>query len=147
MHALRVSACSYCNCYNISRGTWCASERAPTDVAVNLWLWETVTVRQRKKLCYQLQCWPERLRAQDQSFAVLDVLVCRASLYLYSDCYACTLFSGYLLHNFVISSLRLMWSDISSCYCTLIYARQGVDTSCPSDRQYNYSCIVNSIIV
>ena len=36
MHALRVSACSYYNCYNISCGTWCASERVPTDVAVNL---------------------------------------------------------------------------------------------------------------
>ena len=26
----------YCNCYNVSRGTWCASERVSTDLDMNL---------------------------------------------------------------------------------------------------------------
>ena len=40
----------YCTCYNVSRGTWCASERVSTNVARICWLWETVTVKQRKRL-------------------------------------------------------------------------------------------------
>ena len=105
----------YCNCYNVSRGTWCASERVSTDVAMNL-LTMRDCVKQRRKLHYQLQCWHGRLRAQEQSFTVLRMYLSaelHCSVHLYSYCMYTVLWVP--LAHFVISSLTLVWSDTSSC--------------------------------
>ena len=93
-----------CNCYNVSRGTWCKE---------CLLMWQWICVKQRRKLYYQLQCWHGRLRGQEQSFTVLYVLVCRASsvLRLHVHATSCT-FCNQLTQTHVI--------DTSSCYCTFM---------------------------
>ena len=81
----------------------------------------------------------ERLRAQEQLFfTVLDV--CRASL-----------FRSSVLRVHVHCSVATSCNQLTQTHVTrhfilllYIYARQGVDPSCPIGKQYNYSCIVLS---